>query len=257
VKLKRTRRHWEALAKQDPLWAVLSYDDKRGNRWDIDEFFATGVWEIEEALKAVAELGVVPDARKALDFGCGVGRLTQAMAEHFDEVWGVDIAPSMIDLAERYNRHPGVCRFVVNTASDLKLFDDDAFGFIYSNIVLQHVAHAYQLRYMDEFVRVLMPGGVLVFQLPSERTATPGPAPEEGGLKRRLGSVLPAGFVSRYRDARRDISSVGKGPRFEMWGMPKDEVTARLEGRGAKVLAADEDDSAGKDWISYRYIVTK
>jgi ubiquinone/menaquinone biosynthesis C-methylase UbiE len=257
VKLRRAGRHWEALAKQDPLWAVLSYDEKRGNRWDVDEFFATGVWEIEEALKAVAELGVAMNTRKALDFGCGVGRLTQAMADHFDEVWGVDIAPSMIELAERYNRHPGACHFVVNAASDLKIFDDATFGFVYSNIVLQHVEPTYQLRYMDELVRVLMPGGALVFQLPSERAVTPHPAPQEGGLKETLRSALPVGFMRRYRDTRRDISNVGKGPRFEMWATPKAEVTTRLEKHGAKVLAADQDDSAGQDWISYRYIVTR
>ena len=44
--------------------------------------------------------GGSPAARRsALDFGCGIGRLSQALAEHFDQVYGVDISPKMIELA--------------------------------------------------------------------------------------------------------------------------------------------------------------
>ena len=40
--------------------------------------------------------------------------------------------------------------------------------FIYSRIVLQHVNSRYAVRsYLSEFARVLAPGGLLVFQLPS------------------------------------------------------------------------------------------
>ncbi len=49
--------------------------------------------------------------RRALDFGCGVGRLTQALARHFNIVDGVDIAPSMIELANQFNRSGGRCRY--------------------------------------------------------------------------------------------------------------------------------------------------
>ncbi len=39
---KRLRRNWDALGKTDPFWAILSVPDKKGNRWDLDEFLATG-----------------------------------------------------------------------------------------------------------------------------------------------------------------------------------------------------------------------
>ena len=30
---------WEDLAKQDPLWAILSVPAKKGGKWNLEEFF--------------------------------------------------------------------------------------------------------------------------------------------------------------------------------------------------------------------------
>jgi SAM-dependent methyltransferase len=167
MNIKRLRRHWDALGKSDPLWANLTNDDKRGGKWNADEFFLTGEQEIEEVLDFVGSLSVTFEHGRALDFGCGVGRLTQALAARFDEVWGVDIAPSMIEAANRYNRHPGTCHYYLNDRTDLARFDAGSFDFIYSNIVLQHMQPRDQRRNLAELVRVLAPGGIFVFQLPS------------------------------------------------------------------------------------------
>src|SRR5207248_4370527 len=59
------------------------------------------------------------------------------------------------------------CHFVVNPANDLTLFPDDSFDLIYSSLVLQHMRPEYSLNYIKEFLRVLAPGGLLVFQIPS------------------------------------------------------------------------------------------
>ena len=90
------RQTWDYLGEHDPLWAILSFPQKRGNRWQLEEFFATGRDEIDAVLKDVANR--FPDVPRccALDFGCGVGRLTRALAAHFDRVIGVDVAASMI-----------------------------------------------------------------------------------------------------------------------------------------------------------------
>jgi ubiquinone/menaquinone biosynthesis C-methylase UbiE len=77
---------------------------------------------------------------RALDFGCGVGRLAQALLPRFERVDGVDIAPSMLELAARYNKDPARCVFHLNERADLALFPDRSFTFIYTSLVLQHVA---------------------------------------------------------------------------------------------------------------------
>ena len=166
-----TREFWEAAANRDPLWAILSNPSKRGRQWDLREFFETGRREISLLLYQLEQLRGMPLRRRALDFGCGVGRLTQPLAAFFDEVVGVDISPTMIRLAERLNRGPGKVRYVLGTGEDLREFTSNTFDFLYSDIVLQHLPPESSQRYISEFLRVLAPGGVAVFQLPSHRRA--------------------------------------------------------------------------------------
>ena len=161
------KRHWERFGQTDPLWAVLTDPSKRRQGWDIEEFFATGRAEIDSVLAKVAELGLSVPRRRALDFGCGVGRLTQAMARHFDRADGVDVSPSMLELARQHNRHQERCVYHENGRPNLALFEDGAFSFAYSVLVLQHMEPRYSTGYIRELLRVLSPGGVLVFQVPS------------------------------------------------------------------------------------------
>lgn len=203
MSLKELQGNWNLFGKQDPLWAIATWPDKKGNRWKLDEFFALGQKEVDEVLEDIRKLGLVFSRGRALDFGCGVGRLTQALAKHFTQVVGVDIAHSMIDLARRYNRHGSDCRYVLNEVADLRQFPEDDFDFVYSNIVLQHMEPDYSKAYIREFVRVLRPQGVVVFQLPSRCTVPPAPptVPSQsasesdgtagGGIKQMVKQVLP------------------------------------------------------------------
>lgn len=270
----RLRHNWDALGKADPLWAILSVPEKRGNRWDLDEFLSTGREEIDNVTADLLSLDLEPKLGRALDFGCGVGRLTQALADRFEDAWGVDIAPSMIELADRYNRHPETCHYVLNDHPDLRVFDDEMFDFIYSNITLQHMEPQYQGLYLAELVRVLAPGGLLVFQLPSrlrdpDGTAPPGeqPAPRRG-VKHALTTLVPhplvdiyrralrSAFVQRTRDLSREWRARRAGPRMEMWGTPREEVEALIQQHGGTVLDAKTDEWA-PDWVGFRYTVTK
>src|SRR5207244_5372763 len=113
--------------------------EKRGNKWSVEEFFETGTREIRALMDYLASLRIDGSKRKALDFGCGAGRLTQALAAYYAEVSGVDIAPSMIELARKYNRHPDRCEYFLNARADLSLFPDGEFDLVYSNITLQPI----------------------------------------------------------------------------------------------------------------------
>src|SRR4051812_46865197 len=89
---------------------------------------------------------------RALDFGCGVGRLTQALARHFTHVTGIDISEQMLDLARQYNRHGERVEYALNTRPDLSQWPDHTFDFVYSIITLQHMEPVYARRYIAEFV---------------------------------------------------------------------------------------------------------
>jgi len=168
MRLDDLQRTWETLGETDPFWAILTDPSKKNNRWDPEEFFATGDTEIDCLMDSVAALSISLKLGRALDFGCGVGRLTQALCRHFKECVGVDIAASMIRRARAHNRFGDRCQYYVNEADDLRIFAAHHFDFIYSNIVLQHIPPKYSARYIQDFVRVLAPGGLAVFQVPSE-----------------------------------------------------------------------------------------
>jgi SAM-dependent methyltransferase len=161
------QRHWDAFGKRDPFWAILTDPSKRGNRWTPEAFFETGSVEVAELLEHVHRLDVPRHWRRALDFGCGAGRLTQALGDRFDSVLGVDVAPSMIDLARAHNRHGARCTYEVNDRPDLSRWPDGAFDLIYTSRVLQHIEPRYSVAYLREFLRLLAPGGILSFDLPS------------------------------------------------------------------------------------------
>jgi len=166
--IKELQKNWDEFGKTDPLWSIITSPDKKGNKWDVDEFFATGEREIDAVMEYIKFLGIAVSHRKALDFGCGIGRLTQALARYFDEVYGVDIAPSMVELAKKYNRYGDKCRYYLNETDDLKLFSDNSVHLIYTNITLQHMEPRYSKNYIKEFLRILAPQGVLIFQLISK-----------------------------------------------------------------------------------------
>jgi SAM-dependent methyltransferase len=159
------RESWQSLGSDDPLWAILSDPRAKGGKWSVEEFLHTGQTEIDRVFGWLDQQGVKGlKLDRALDFGCGAGRLTQALAKRFDRCVGVDVAASMLEAARKL-APPDNCEFVLNDQTDLKLFPDKSFDFVYSSIVLQHIPHPFAVSYIAEFCRLLKPGGALVFQI--------------------------------------------------------------------------------------------
>ena len=246
MKLWQTRRHWEKFARTDPLWAVLTAPGKEGNRWALDEFFATGEHDIAAALAAIRSHYAALTHGRVLDFGCGVGRLTQALAREFDHATGVDIAADMIAHARRHNRHGDRVTYVHNPAADLACFADGSFDLVLSLITLQHIAPEYSRRYLAEFVRVCAPGGVVYFQAPAEHLAV---------LKPSRRSLYPPTVAKKiWRLLNR---SFAVQPTMEMHVLPREEVLAIIRAAHGEVLAIEECPKAGGDFVSYAYLVRK
>ncbi|MCU1497356.1 MAG: hypothetical protein JWM47_1309 [Acidimicrobiales bacterium] len=166
--LATQHRVWEDWARADPLWAILSEPEHKGGTWDLEAFFARGRLHVDLVLDELAQRGLEVRTGRALDFGCGVGRLTQALGAVFDRTDGVDISETMVSLAGDHNRLGDRCQYHVNRAADLALFPDATFDFVFSMIVLQHVAPATATDYIAEFGRVLAPGGIAVFDMTAE-----------------------------------------------------------------------------------------
>lgn len=165
MSLSRSKKHWEDMGDLDPCWAILTEPGTKFGRWDLEKFFATGNSEISALTSAGEKLGLPKEHEWALDFGCGVGRLTRSLAPHFQNVVGIDISQSMLRQAIALNPHAN-CQFLLNDSDSLP-FPSGHFDLIYTALVLQHVPEQKTIRrYISEFVRVLKTGGLLVMQIP-------------------------------------------------------------------------------------------
>ncbi len=206
--------------------------------WDVEKFFESGVLEIDAMLHYAESFGPFREKKYALDFGCGVGRLTKALASHFDRVCGVDISPAMIQHARKHQGLDGRSEYLVNETGDLRQFRGGQFDFIYSSITLQHMPARFARQYIAEFLRVLSPDGLLLFQLPS----------------RRKGSLAQVHSLAHelFDPMLHPIT-----PRVVMRGIPKQEVVRLLTEHGGEVLDIAADESAGPAWESFRYLVKK
>jgi len=168
--LQKLKRNWNKLADEDALWAILSDPTKKHNKWQLEEFFKTGEKEISDIFEKLESLGLKVKFGRCLDFGCGAGRLTQALGNFFNESIGVDISEKMIELARNYNSRDN-CKFFVNEDENLSLFSDGYFDFIYSSITFQHIYPTYALVYLRACLKKLTIGGVMVFQITTKEKA--------------------------------------------------------------------------------------
>ncbi|MEK6274717.1 MAG: class I SAM-dependent methyltransferase [Actinomycetota bacterium] len=244
--LERHGRDWEDLAAADPLWAILAGPDQRGGRWDTGKFFATGEQEIAELIERVQKVGGLDGMGRALDFGCGVGRLTRALGTRFDEAVGVDISEEMVRLAGELNSEVPGCTFVVNTEPDLSRFEASSFDLVYTTLVLQHLPRRELLRaYLSEFVRILRPGGLAVFQ-----TLARLPLPLRLQPRRRAYSVLRrVGVPGEVLLNRLQLTPT------RLLAISEADVRATVDAAGGKVELVEEHPKRTDGILSLRYYV--
>ena len=76
----RYRSDWEDLARVDPYWAILFDPARRATGWDLGDFLHTGETELAEVMAVAERLGLPEQRRRALDVGCGVGRVTRPLS---------------------------------------------------------------------------------------------------------------------------------------------------------------------------------
>jgi SAM-dependent methyltransferase len=238
------RQDWEELAQVDPLWSILSAREGRGGRWQLEAFFASGESEIDEALAAPAAAGRPHRHERALDFGCGVGRVTRALADRFAECYGVDISSRMIELAQDLNADRPSCSFLLNDRADLSQFESGSFDLVYSTLVLQHLPRpSIALGYISEFLRVVRPDGLVFFQIPHRI-----PWPYRLHLRRRLWLLFRAAGVGEH--ALHDRLRLTP---MRMIAVPEPAVRRAVGAAGGKVEWVQHDEAGLLSVESRRY----
>jgi SAM-dependent methyltransferase len=156
---ERMRDDWNQRAREDAHYYVAF-----GGR-DQDEagFLATAGDVLPYIETQLKRLPAKANRRawRALEIGCGPGRLMKPLSRHFGEIHGVDVSDEMIRIArQRLADVPQAHVHATNGAS-LSQFADESFEFVYSYAVFQHIpSREVVLEYMREICRVLKPGGI-------------------------------------------------------------------------------------------------
>jgi SAM-dependent methyltransferase len=157
---RNPRTDWEIIGVDEPYYGVLAQERflrRNLNRKILDEFWKTGEDDIAYVCAVINRVIVSPfQPARALDFGCGVGRQTRAMARVATEVIGFDPSPGM--LAEARHHATSNLRYT-------ETLPDGLFDWINSTIVFQHIPPSEGYSVFGELIGRLAPGGVFSIQV--------------------------------------------------------------------------------------------
>ena len=177
-----TDADWKALGQTDPYWAVLNAPQFRRGVMvanDREAFYKTGRDDVGRFARMIEGFtGRAPQGGRSLDFGCGCGRLTEAMADYVDQAYGYDISEGMVNEARARSGRP-----VYAT-----VLPDGPFDWINSHIVFQHIPPAKGMEILEQLLERLAPGGAVSLQFAFEAYGQA----EIDTAWRMAGAVLPA-----------------------------------------------------------------
>jgi len=218
------------LAEVDPLWAILSVDDRRNRGWELDAFLSTGEAEVEHMLATAGKLSRPARRERALDFGCGVGRLTRALARRFDETVGIDVSERMLEHARRLHADTPNLSFTNRDKPPAGPFD-----LVVANLVLQHLPSKALARVnIVRLIEAARPDGLVVFQLPTRL-----PLAQRLQPRRRIYTALRTYFGPGR------LHAVGLHP-VRILALPELDVRATVESAGATVAHTESAAAAGQ-----------
>jgi SAM-dependent methyltransferase len=155
---------WQVIGRDQPFFGVLANErflSENLTPTAVDEFYASGETDIAHVVDVFGSLAqdqFTPDT--ALDFGCGVGRLSLPMASHARRVIGVDISQGMLRIA----RQQAQARRVTGVEF-LPTAPDETVDWVNSFIVFQHIPPERGYDMLCQLVGALRPCGFISLQL--------------------------------------------------------------------------------------------
>ncbi len=201
--LEKMRQDWNKRARRNARYYVNTAQES----WTDDEFFSSGRRTVaEEILTDMINIcqGKDPQQMSVLEIGCGVGRVTRALAELFGTVHAVDISEEMIAQARQALAEVPNVRLYCNNGRDLSVLGGIRVDFAFSCIVFQHIPSREVIEnYVREVHRVLRPGGLFKFQVQGNVTVHSKPDDTWLGVAFSDEDVVAlakrCGFEPRYR----------------------------------------------------------
>lgn len=201
--LERMRKDWDERAREN----ARHYVNTAQTAWTDEEFFESGRENVANyLLNDMTNIcqGKDPKQMTVLEIGCGVGRMTRALAAIFGHVYGVDVSGEMIAQAKKNLAATPNATVLQNSGADLRVLGDITIDFAFSYIVFQHIPSREVIRnYVAEVHRLLRPGGLFKFQVQGVTSLTTSaddtwlgvPFSEEEAVQ----MAEDCGFEARYR----------------------------------------------------------
>ena len=179
MKPAESERYWDERARENALFYVdneLEYDDP-----DTEAFWQRGE-DVVQLMLDMAGLEIRPD-EAVVDIGCGVGRLTRALAARAGRVYGLDVSREMLRLAAQHNQMLENVEWVHGDGASLRGIDDTSVDGCFSHVVFQHIPDPEMtLAYVRDMGRALRPGGWALFQVSTDPSVH---RPPRLGLRQR------------------------------------------------------------------------
>ena len=167
---------WERIGHKEPYYGVLSSERFRSPTLSPDAreaFFASGASHVADVLATVRRrLDPRFRPRRALDFGCGVGRLLIPLSAECEAVVGIDVSESMLAEAKKNLAERGLTNTTLVKSDDRLSRLEGTFDLIHSYIVFQHIPVPRGEAIIESLGRRLNPGGVGVIHVPFHRSAS-------------------------------------------------------------------------------------
>ena len=172
----------EHVAENREAWNRFAEEYQRLNETQIREMaftgdIAWGVWAIPESRLNL--LGDV-EGKDVLEFGCGGGQWSAALARRGARPVGLDLSEKQLDHARRLMEETGMRFPLVQASGEEVPLRNASFDIVFADHGAFSFADPY--RTVPEAARVLRPGGLLVFSHVSQlySMATPVHAPHAG-----------------------------------------------------------------------------
>lgn len=164
-----TDSDWETWGKHDPYFGVCTQAQFRLNRMTSDsraEFFRTGEDDVRRWIDTI-RLHIDPEftPKRALDFGCGVGRLLIGTARIAEHVTGLDVSESMLSEARKNCEEFSLTNVTLLKSDDRLSLVEGKFDFVYSHIVIQHIPPDRGIVIFERLVDHVAPGGIGYLQV--------------------------------------------------------------------------------------------
>jgi len=164
---------WVHLGESEPHWSVITAEQYKSARIGDTEnaFYASG--KVDAALiKAFFERNnqSLEHLKSCLEFGCGVGRATSAIAGLVPHVFAIDVSAPHLRLARAWLEKNGISNVTLVQLTKLEdVTKLPEFDLIYSTIVFQHNPPPVMLYLLETLFSKLARGGYALFQVPTYR----------------------------------------------------------------------------------------